>query len=263
MIHICAIVKNEIPYIRHWVDYHFNLGVDRITLFIHESDPEPYRQILPYKEVELIEWNLHWRRNFRPQIRAYDHFIKLNQRDNDYSFFIDIDEYITAPANTSSSLSALVDKMAKFERDGFALPWVYYNANGHLHYEDKPVTERFTRISPYKRTGGYIKSFVKNTSIVSASIHLTRTKRGIVDQNGNDNVSQDHNEYGVPTLELCQKNGWWYIRHYFTKSWEEFISRRIFNSDVNGRFLEPDKFFKHNPDLAYFKKQLIENINFD
>jgi Domain of unknown function. len=261
MIHICAVVKNELPYIRHWVDYHLNLGVDKITLYIHESDIEPYREILPHNNVDFIEWNLHWSENCRPQIRAYDHFVSRNQQDNDYTFFIDIDEYITPP-NATSTLFSLVDRMVIFNRDGLALPWVYYNANGQIFYEDKPVTERFTTISPYNRTGGYIKSFFKNTGVVSVSIHLTRTKLGTVDQNGNDNLLPGHNEYGVPTFEFCQENGWWHIRHYFTKSWEEFVYRRMLNGNMNqGKFMHPNKFFDHNPDLAQHKNRLLELLD--
>ncbi len=264
MIHICAIVKNEIPYIQDWVEYHLNLGIDKITLYIHESETVPYKEILPHKEIELVEWNLPWTEHFRPQIRAYEHFAMKNQRDDDYTFFIDVDEYITPSINniTSPALPDLVNKMTMFNRDGLALPWVYYNANGQLHYEDNPVTERFTKVSPFNKTGGYIKSFFKNTSIVSASIHLTRTKRGLVDQDGNDNVLPGYNEYGSSTLNFCKERGWWYIRHYFTKSWEEFVQRRVFNRGANsGRFLDPEKFFAHNPDLACFREELISKLN--
>jgi hypothetical protein len=90
MIHICAIAKNEIMYVGDWVDYHFDLGINRITLYIHESDTEPYRKKLPHKEIELIEWNFPLSENFSPQISAYNHFVARNQKDDDYTFLIDI-----------------------------------------------------------------------------------------------------------------------------------------------------------------------------
>ena len=37
---ICAIAKNEGPYLREWVAYHHLLGFDPIIVYDHESDDE-------------------------------------------------------------------------------------------------------------------------------------------------------------------------------------------------------------------------------
>ena len=265
MIHICAIIKNETLYVRDWADYHLNLGIDRITLYVHEQNTEPYRNILPYREVELVEWNYPIADDFRPQIRAYEDFAGKNQRDEDYTFFIDVDEYITPPANNAApqSLTALIDKMNDLNRDGFVMPWVNYNANGRLRYEDKPVVERFKQISPYRAYGANIKSFFKNSCVLRVSSHLTRTQRGTSDQSGSDNVSPHYNEYDMPSFDYCKERGWWYIRHYVTKSWAEFVYRRVLNPNITRKeFQNPYSFFNHNPELDYLKDELVESINF-
>jgi len=251
------------PYIGEWVDYHLNLGVDRITLYINEPGIEPYRNLLPHKEVEFVEWNRPMSEDFRPQIRAYDHFVMRNQREDDYTFLMDVDEYITPPtSNTQLPLSALMDKMRKLNRDGLVLPWICYNANGQLRYEDRPVVERFTQISPYYSTGAYIKSFFKNTSVLYVSSHLTRTKRTTVDQSDNDKVSPHYNEYGTSVFDYCKERGWWYLRHYYTKSWVEFVQRRVQNPRISrGHFQHPDLFFAYNPDMAYLKEDLVKSLS--
>ena len=58
---VCAIFKNEAPYLKEWIDYHHDiLGATRFYLYNNDSS-DHYQEVLqPYIEtglVELIEWN--------------------------------------------------------------------------------------------------------------------------------------------------------------------------------------------------------------
>jgi hypothetical protein len=47
---ICVLIKNEHDYLKEWVDYHLNLGIDEIFLF-EDYDSLSHSQIInPYKE---------------------------------------------------------------------------------------------------------------------------------------------------------------------------------------------------------------------
>ncbi|WP_420421050.1 glycosyltransferase family 92 protein [Simkania sp.] len=58
---VCAIFRNEAPYLKEWIDYHHDiLGATKFYLYDNESTDEYLSVLRPYIEnglVELIEWD--------------------------------------------------------------------------------------------------------------------------------------------------------------------------------------------------------------
>ena len=63
-------------------------------------------------------------------------------------------------------------------------------------------------------------------------------------------------EYEVPALIF--KKAW--IRHYFTKSWEEWVTRIMKRGDLCNGNRRLKMFFICNPDLAHRRKELIRSV---
>ena len=67
---ICAIFKNESPYLREWIEYHLMIGFDHLYLYNNFSS-DNYKEVLqPYIDknaVTLIEWPVKY-----GQISAYE-----------------------------------------------------------------------------------------------------------------------------------------------------------------------------------------------
>ena len=74
---ICAIFKNEVPYMREWIEYHLHVGVEHFYLYNNNSTDGYLDVLQPYVEkgvVTLTEWPetpgqitayKHWYENFR------------------------------------------------------------------------------------------------------------------------------------------------------------------------------------------------------
>ena len=60
-LYVCAIFKNETPYLKEWIEFHRIVGVEKFILYQNNS-VDDYRYVLdPYVAegiVELIDWNI-------------------------------------------------------------------------------------------------------------------------------------------------------------------------------------------------------------
>ncbi len=58
---ICAIFRNEAPYLREWLEFHLLQGAERVYLYNNRSDDDFLSVLAPYLAdgvVRLIEWSL-------------------------------------------------------------------------------------------------------------------------------------------------------------------------------------------------------------
>ena len=56
---LCAIFKNEAPYLKEWIEFHKLVGVEHFYLYNNESDDNYLEVLKPYLEtnqVDLIDW---------------------------------------------------------------------------------------------------------------------------------------------------------------------------------------------------------------
>ncbi|HSX10111.1 MAG TPA: glycosyltransferase family 92 protein [Chlamydiales bacterium] len=109
---VCALFKNEAPYLREWVEYHRLIGIDHFYLYNSES-LDPFRRVLgPYIRsgiVTLIHWP-DWApadsenedRSFiwplLIQTTAYENAIKWEAlEETKWLVILDIDEFLVLP----------------------------------------------------------------------------------------------------------------------------------------------------------------------
>lgn len=124
---ICLLVKNENDYINEWLEWHLNLGFERI--FIYENDSEiPIRKSInkEYKSYcEITNWNK-GKYSGHMQIEAYTDCIKKHKYETKWMAFIDADEFIR-PLNNEN----INDFLKDYENYmGIYIEWLVYNANG-------------------------------------------------------------------------------------------------------------------------------------
>ena len=89
---VCAIFKNEAPYLLEWIAWHRVIGFDRFVLYDNGSTDggaELIRHSPLADRVTLIHWPQ------RPgQLSAYRHFIDIFAPAYEWAAFIDLDEFI-------------------------------------------------------------------------------------------------------------------------------------------------------------------------
>ena len=144
-IAVCAIFKDEAPYLLEWIAFHKMIGVDLFVLYDNGSTdggPELIRRSNFARNVTLIEWS------DRPgQISAYRHFHEHHARDFTWAAFIDLDEFIM-PASGGSIRDILIRKVYEPYAD-ILLNWLIFGPSGHDRRPGGSVIENFTWRIPW------------------------------------------------------------------------------------------------------------------
>ena len=248
---ICAIIKNEERYVREWAEYHLGIGVSRIFLFedygsrshvgLFEDEPR-----VTVSTLEAFGIKDH--HNTRNQFTLYNKFLQKCKKDGEYDWvaFIDADEFVTFGDGDGYDLAGIEEEYKDIP--ALLMSWKNYGANGHIKRPDGGVLENYTKPSRVVESDmQWCKKSLVNIKMCNCmkNIHIAE---GAIDVNGN------HNEHSC----LVYKKIW--IRHFFTKSWEDFCERIFERGNMSNNFRTLDNFFKCNPDMAHMDEELIYSV---
>ena len=226
---VVAIMKNEAPYVKEWLDFHILAGVEHFYIYDNDS-PDNLREILqPYIDAGTVTYI------FYPgkarQYEAYNEAIQNYKFFCRYIAFIDADEFIF-PQN-DKNIVEVVDEILKdnSKAGGLAVNIFYFGSN-NLEKADysKGVLERFTRRAPVDWI-----PLISDRNLPGGTAHVsTITNPRKVDYFGNP-----HYAYYFENFNAVNSNGekvpLFYndpplvdkivMNHYSVKSKEEFFSK--------------------------------------
>ena len=252
MICIVTVIKNEQNYLEEWIKYHLNLGIDHIFIFEDIGSKSHYEITSKYNKVSLNNINI-----LRPidkcelrQIAYFQEAIQWikNNYNYDWCFAIDCDEYITL--EDKNNIKSILDLYSDY--DAVMLQWENYNANGHIFkpdYSKKGILDTYTQKCSKSKDPDWknrkvvykLKSFEKR---YFCGVHLC-----------NKSIKWCKTDFSNKLNGNSYNNI--YLRHYITKSWEEYVwklkIRGMFSSHRNY-----DDFFYMNPDLLDKKEELLK-----
>ena len=139
---ITAILKNEAPYIKEWIDYHILAGVEHFYLYNNDSEDNLQEVLQPYIEKNIVDYTE--LPGKCAQLLSYNDAIKKHKYDCRYMAFIDADEYLYPQSD--KSITEIIDEIFsdKSYAAGLAVHWRIFGSSG-LEKADlnKNVTERF------------------------------------------------------------------------------------------------------------------------
>lgn len=133
---ICAMFKNEAPWLKEWIEYHRLIGVEHFYLYNNDSTDHFESLLEPYLHagiVELIDWNslnpshringiqdiAHWPYQFG----AYNDCLKNRALGvAKWVAIVDIDEYIV-PVHGSDSLHKFLERSLLYKVGSLILHW--------------------------------------------------------------------------------------------------------------------------------------------
>jgi len=207
-IAVCAIMKDENPYLEEWVEHYKNIGVDEIFIYDNLSNKPLQDTLVEIDHLINIPVTIkNWGDNkFRSQSRAYLDCAKNNQHF-DFIGFFDADEfYMSKKMDIKQDLQELKNKYGDFNAVG-----IYWRIYGNT-----PPFETKQPIENYKMWYGdkHIKSWV-NPKILAdfPDPHKAVIKSGkYIDESGRNIIS--------PIGNHTSENMW--IKHVFTRSKEEW-----------------------------------------
>ena len=259
---MCVIAKEENRYIREFVEFYKKMGVD--TIFLYDNNDlngERFEEVIPdYIDNGFVNVT-NYRGLISPQQKSYEVCYKNNMRSYDWFIFYDVDEYIYLK-DFNDIKSFLNDKRFK-QCQRIQLNWVFYTDNNLLYYDNRTLEERFTEKEPNARkykTGGQqeIKSIVRG-HIKNINVHCIH----VIDRSlyNCDGFGKKKPIVRITTLESDYE--YYYIKHYYSKSTEEFIEK-IMKTDAyhkNGeekRMNKIKRYFTYS-EVTKEKLDLIEN----
>lgn len=268
-----TIVKNEHSYLEEWVQYHLNplLGIHQIYIF---DDPfsKPHDEICNrFPKDRVIHQNIlsmypkSWQekilnrtdykettipRQLRYMFTVLEYF--KSKHIFDWVFYLDSDEFLTLADNEKESIPDILNAYKDY--DILSVSWKNYGASGHLNRPDGGVIENYTIECPV-----YVGSMSTNASS-KLCFNLNRWNSTRIRSNHHlvfkgkwckTNFSKDSKELVYDRL---------YIRHYITKSLEEFVSKVLFRGQFFGS-KTINSFFLFNKDINKNDPEVQKVIN--
>ena len=158
---VVAILKNETPYLKEWLDYHLLAGVDHFYLYDNDSTDNQAEIAAPYVEAGLVDYFP--ASGAVMKMPVYNDALKRFKFHCRYMAFIDADEFLFP--KTNRSVVEVVDEILSRDKNaaGLAINWQIFGSNGHENADySRGVLERFTRRAPSDWTSkGYGNAHVK------------------------------------------------------------------------------------------------------
>lgn len=246
-------INNEQRYIDDWLEYNFNIGVDKIILY-EDYVSNPHNLSKYGEKVKLLRlpncFNEYerflMRKHIYRQYIAYQHFNRVYRNECDWFFFVDVDEYIEV-----DNIKQFIEEYQQY--DQICVGYKMYGWDGHI-YDPYPGQSYSTR-KTYKQVVELkkcinalavpLKSIVKSKSMVP---YLWTKCVCIPHYFTNNNVVKIENK----------------LAHYWTRSLEEYIWRvnkagLMMKANWNRTY---DNFFVlNNINIADYEKYIKEFTN--
>jgi hypothetical protein len=139
---VCAIFRDEAPYLAEWVAFHRLVGVGRFLLYDNGSADDGARILRPYLDegvVEIVRWPMPF--HLGAARAAYADAVERTRGRARWLAAIDVDEFLFSPRG--ETLPAVLREYEAFP--GVVVRWRVYGSSGHERSADEPVIARFRR----------------------------------------------------------------------------------------------------------------------
>ena len=244
---VFACAKNENNYIREWVEHYFKIGFDKIFIADNndEGDNSLYDTISDYINSGLVQV-FDCRGKESIQVLIYSRFCEIGNYK--WCAYFDCDEFFEMGVYTD--VKEFLGTLEEY--DCISFNWLLFGPNGNVYRQKGGVQERFPcPVSPvlYMKENVFIKSIVKggegrfsgcwfNGSHIPAS-NNAEIKYSIGGYNEPYDSKTIHAHF-PPSYKLG------YIKHYYTKSFEEWKEKASRGWPDNTKTLDISRFSLFN-----------------
>ena len=244
-IMICAILKNETPYLIEWIDHHLKIGVEYFVLYDNNSTIPAKKTLDAYIKKGIVKV-LDCKITNTPHLKAYTHCLYNMHDRTDWIAYIDIDEFIVLKKHHDiHSFLKDYDDYA-----GVCLNWVIYTANNHISKPEGLVMQNYTEPTPDDFSPNrHVKSIVHPGGVNTiCSSHYP--------QYADDYYGVNEKYVFVPQAWSDFSNEVAQINHYFTKSFEEWLEKIGRGQGDSTHTREVDEFWIYNPNMLHLKEDI-------
>jgi len=229
---VCCIIKQENLYLRDFIEYHKNIGFDNVILYDNNDEKGEYPQQVIGDHIRsgfVIYEDC--RGKYPYQLEAYGKCYSKYATQFDWIAFIDCDEFIeiTSGMKIHEYLSqSCFDKALVIP-----LYWLSYGDNGLLHYDKRPVYERFLIPKDPYLTNFHVFKFIikcyKELKITFEDSNHFKWELTKSTPNFCSNTILANGEFKDDSkrlYDMCCYEGA-YLKHYHTLTIDEFLTRRL------------------------------------
>ena len=210
---VVAILKNEKPYIKEWIEYHRMQGVEHFYLCDNDSTDGIKEYLQPYITKGVITYIPQPGTN--QQKVCYEKVVSQYKDETEWLAIIDLDEYLVPlKENTIAKFLKEFEDVSEV-----SLHWMNYGDNGAISRSDGLITEFFTSHS--KTLNHTVKSIVRPNKVIDfesfGSNHYVKVEGKSV------------NEYHKPVNYMLNYNisgDKARVNHYIIKTFSEFHHKK-------------------------------------
>ena len=223
---VCTLGKNENRYIREFVEHYKSYGIDKIYLYDNndingERFDDVISEYIKEEFVKIIDW-----RGVKGTSTYYgimDSCYQTNHNQYDWMIFYEIDEFLYL--KNYNNIKSYLTRNIFNKCESIQLNWVHMSDNNHILYENKPLSERF------QTKGKNVNKKQPNKICFVKTIIRGHLK----------NINITHNHLLSKNLKACNGFGkkpklksilsldpdyeFYYIKHYYSKTVQEFIDK--------------------------------------
>lgn len=229
---IAAIMKNEKPYLKEWLEYHLMQGVEHFYLCDNDSTDGTEEYLEPYIKNGTITYIKQSGTN--QQLKCYENIIAQYKDETTWLAIIDLDEYIV-PLQKPDMRAFLSEFDDASE---VSLNWMNYGDSEAVSRPSGLMTEFST--SHGRFLNHTVKSIVRPEKVIDFSLfganHYTRVEGPSV------------NEYHKPVEFMLNFNisaDKARVNHYILKSFAEFLHKKG-RGHPEGTEIDFEYYFFHN-----------------
>lgn len=216
-IALCTMGKEENLYVKEFIEYYKNLGVDHIFIYDdNDNDKENFSYVinsLNYKDLSIFPSIDH------SQSKSFTKCYNDNKNNFDWFLMLDLDEFLFIKSfGLKQYLSQLIFKKCDF----ISFHWAIPDDNNLIRYENKSLFERFP--GPYKKSR-FIKTAIRG-KIKSLRYSVHAPAFSPLNNNTCNNIGKiiykKHlNEAYITPINIDEA----FIIHFKYKSTEEYINK--------------------------------------
>lgn len=251
---ICAITRNDAPYLKEWVNFHLHQGVEHIYIYDNLSEDHPEIALKDYIKkgfVEIIKWDVdHKTRKewLSCQTGAYTHCAKARKNTVKWCAFLDTDEFLFCPSGQK-----IPDFLKQFSTyDQLAVSWLIFGTSNVQKAQPGKLAQELLFRNEVDKSHN-CKSIVRLQQAIECPnphFFITKNMHMLVDPNKQQITPRQFNKapYGIDKLR---------IHHYMFRDLDFFLNTKLARLKQQGKdtiyYIEFEKLFNKVRDDSILK----------
>ncbi|MDR2695549.1 MAG: glycosyltransferase family 92 protein [Deltaproteobacteria bacterium] len=225
---LCAIAKDEDPFLEEWICHHALLGVEAFIIYDNGSAYPVRERLRPFMNGSFL--TVVDLRGKARQLIAYNHCLRAFGSDFRWLGFLDLDEY-AVPKRTNDLRVLLQDYE---DAAALGLNWQCFGAGGHKARPRGTQLENYVLALDSEYWRKHIKSFVWPQGVAGMwSQHFA------VPFAGGRTVNERHEPIDGPFSPFSAHLG--QINHYYYRSWQDYHEKLLRGRAAGGTRHIPEK----------------------